>query len=127
MLSESPSISADRDAVGIRLDLDRVPDGAGRDCVFVVMEAHRAGARDKRVKSVKPAGIGDDLGCSAPVPSPSFGRTCRFYSNGVSLDVNDKDIPSSVAGDEEAMVALLLRAGCQFPCLRLCLEIEAFT
>ena len=41
--------------------------------------------------------------------------------------VSDKDIPSSVAGDEEAMVALLLRAGCQFPCLRLCLEIEAFT
>jgi len=41
--------------------------------------------------------------------------------------VSDKDIPSSVAGDEEAMVALLLRTGCQFSCLRLCLEIEAFT
>lgn len=43
------------------------------------------------------------------------------------LVVSDKDIPSSVAGDEEAMVAQLLRAGCQFPCLRLCLEIEAFS
>lgn len=41
--------------------------------------------------------------------------------------VSDKDIPSSVAGGKGAMVALLLRAGCQFSCLRLCLEIEAFS
>ena len=53
--------------------------------------------------------------------------TVENVRNSLGKIVSDKDIPSSVAGDEEAMVTLLLRAGCQFPCLRLCLEIEAFT
>lgn len=55
---------------------------------------------------------------------PISGRLSEQYGR---RRVSDKDIPSSVAGDEEAMVALLLRTGCQFSCLRLCLEIEAFT
>src|SRR6202000_2703128 len=39
MLRNDPPILTDHDAVGISLDLARAPDSAGRDGVFVVVEA----------------------------------------------------------------------------------------
>ena len=65
MLGDDPSILTDHDAVGIGLDLDRAPDGAGCDRVLVVVEAHQTGLRDRRghrMEAIEPAGIGDELG-----------------------------------------------------------------
>lgn len=66
MLGNDPAILADYDAIGIGMDLDRMSDRAGRHShrVFVVVEAHKAGLRDRsrhRMESVKPAGIGNEL------------------------------------------------------------------
>src|SRR3954470_15701360 len=46
MLGNDASVLADHDAVGTGMNLNRAPDGAGRDRVFVVVEAHQAGLRD---------------------------------------------------------------------------------
>src|SRR5579863_2006753 len=65
MLGNDASVLADHNAVGIGMNLDRTSDGAGRDRVFVVVEAHQAGLRDRcryRMESVEPAGIGNELG-----------------------------------------------------------------
>lgn len=46
-------------------DLDRAPDGAGCDRVFIVVEAHQARLGDRRrlrVESVEPTGLGNELG-----------------------------------------------------------------
>src|SRR6476620_11365995 len=64
MLGNDASVLADYDTVGVSMDLDRSSDGTGRDRVFVVVEAHQAGLRDRcryRVESVEPAGIGNKL------------------------------------------------------------------
>ena len=64
MLSDDPPVLADHDAVGIGVNLDRSSHGAGCHRVFVVVEAHQAGLRDRcryRVESVEPAGIGNEL------------------------------------------------------------------
>ena len=64
MLGNDASVLADHDAVGIGMDLDRPPDGAGGDRVFVIVEAHQAGLRDRcrhRMESIEPAGIGNEL------------------------------------------------------------------
>src|ERR1700680_2604192 len=64
MLGNDASVLADYDAVGIGVNLDRPPDRAGRNRVFVVVESHQAGLRDRcwhRVESVEPAGIGNEL------------------------------------------------------------------
>src|SRR6476646_2656955 len=66
MLGDDASVLADYDTVGIGMNLNRAPDGAGRDRVFVVVEAHQAGLRYRyrcryRVESVEPAGIGNEL------------------------------------------------------------------
>jgi hypothetical protein len=58
-----PAVLADHDAVGIGMNLDRTPDGAGRHRVLVVVEAHQAGLRDRRrhgVEAIEPAGIGNE-------------------------------------------------------------------
>jgi len=58
MLGNDPPVLADHDAVGIGLNLDRTSDCAGSYRVFVVVEAHQPGLRDRRrhrVESVKPA------------------------------------------------------------------------
>ena len=50
--------------VGVGVNLDRPPDSAGRDRVFIVVEPHQTGLRDRcrhRVESVEPAGIGNEL------------------------------------------------------------------
>src|SRR6188768_2631987 len=64
MLGNDASVLADYDTVGVSMDLDRSSDGTGRDRVFVVVEAHQAGLRDRcrhRVESVEPTGIGNKL------------------------------------------------------------------
>ena len=65
MLRNDAPVLTDHDAVGIGLDLDRAPDGAGCDRVLVVVEAYQAGLRDRRrhrMEAVEPAGIGNELG-----------------------------------------------------------------
>ena len=65
MLGNDPSILTDHDAVGVSLDLDRSPDRAGCDRVFVVVKAYQTGLRDRRrhrMESVKPTSIGNELG-----------------------------------------------------------------
>src|SRR5258707_2238462 len=64
MLGDDPSVLADHDAVRIGMNLDRTPDRAGSYRVFVVVEAHQAGLRDRcrhRVEAVEPARIGNEL------------------------------------------------------------------
>jgi hypothetical protein len=65
MLRNDASILTDHDAVGIGLHLDRSSDCAGCDRVFVVVEAHQTGLRDRRrhrMEAVEAAGIGNELG-----------------------------------------------------------------
>jgi hypothetical protein len=47
MLGNDASVLADHDAVGVGVNLDRSSDCAGRYRVFVVVEAHQAGLRDR--------------------------------------------------------------------------------
>src|SRR5580704_7062336 len=64
MLADDSPVLADHDAVGIGMNLDGTPDGARCHRVFVVIEAHQAGLRHRRlhrVESVEPAGIGNEL------------------------------------------------------------------
>src|SRR3954452_5064015 len=64
MLGNNASVLADHNAVGVGMNLNRASDGAGRDRVLVVVEAHQAGLGDRcrhRVESVEPAGIGNEL------------------------------------------------------------------
>ena len=64
MLGDDPPVLADHDAVGIGMDFDRTPDRAGGHRVFVVVEAHQAGLRDRcrhRMEAVEPARIGNEL------------------------------------------------------------------
>ena len=51
MLADDLAVLADHDAIGVGLDLDRPADGARRDRVAVVVEAHQAGLRDRRLAS----------------------------------------------------------------------------
>src|SRR6516225_2504944 len=65
MLSNDPSVLTDHDAIGIGLDFYRTSNRAGTDRVFVIVEAHQAGLRDRglyRMEAVEPAGIGNELG-----------------------------------------------------------------
>jgi hypothetical protein len=76
MLRNNSSILTDHDAVGISLDPDRASDRAGRDRVFVVVEAHQTGLRDRRrhrMEAIEPTGIGNELG----VLDPSILKTER--------------------------------------------------
>src|ERR1019366_5186158 len=64
MLGNDASVLADYDAIGVGMNLDRPPDCAGHDRVFVVVEAHQAGLRDRcrhRVESVEPTSIRNKL------------------------------------------------------------------
>ena len=64
MLGNDASVLADHNAVSVGVNLDRPPDSAGRDRVFIVVEPHQTGLRDRcrhRVESVEPAGIGNEL------------------------------------------------------------------
>jgi hypothetical protein len=69
MLADDPPVLADHDAVGIGMNLDGTPHGARCHRVFIVIEAHQAGLRHRRlhrVESVEPAGIkGTSFGRSA--------------------------------------------------------------
>src|SRR6478672_3400589 len=63
MLGNDPAVLADYDAVRIGLDFNRPPNGAGRDRVFVVVEAHQAGLGDRGghgMETVEATGIGDE-------------------------------------------------------------------
>ena len=65
MLRNDASILTDQNAIGVSLDLDRAPNGAGCDRVLVVVEANQTGLRDRcrhRMEAVEPAGIGNELG-----------------------------------------------------------------
>ena len=65
MLSNNAPILADHDAVGISLDLDRTSNRAGYDRVFVVVEAHQTGLRDRRrhgMEAIESTRIGNELG-----------------------------------------------------------------
>src|SRR5262245_39470558 len=64
MLSNDPPVLADRDAVGIGMDVDRTADRDGGYRVFIVVEAHQAGLGDRRrhrVEAIEPASIGNEL------------------------------------------------------------------
>ena len=68
MLGNDAPVLADYNAVGIGMHLDRMPNRARSHRVFVVVEAHQAGLRDRCrhcVKSIEPAGIGTSFGRSA--------------------------------------------------------------
>ena len=65
MLSNDAPILADHDAVGISLDLDWTSNRAGYDRVFVVVEAHQTGLRDRRwhgMEAIETPRIGNELG-----------------------------------------------------------------
>ena len=47
MFGDDAPVLADYDAIRIGMDLDRTPDGAGGYRVFVVVETHQAGLRDR--------------------------------------------------------------------------------
>jgi predicted acylesterase/phospholipase RssA len=62
MLGNDPPVLSDHDAVGIGVNLDGTPYRAGRHRVFVVIEAHQAGLRDRcrhRIEAIEPPGIGN--------------------------------------------------------------------
>src|SRR5262245_52707428 len=64
MLADDPPVLADYNAIRIGMNLDRTPDRTGRHRVLVVVEAHQAGLRDRRlhrVESIEPASIGNEL------------------------------------------------------------------
>lgn len=62
MLGDDIAVLADDDPLGIGMDLDRPPDGAGGDAVAVAVEAHEAGLRHRdrrRVEAVERSAVGD--------------------------------------------------------------------
>src|SRR5881397_564251 len=64
MFGDDPPVLTDYDAVRIGMNLDRTPDRASSYRVFVVVEAHQAGLRDRcwhRVEAVELARIGNEL------------------------------------------------------------------
>src|SRR6266478_113243 len=79
MLGDDPPVLADYDAIRIGMNLDWTPDRAGRHRVFIVVEAHQAGLRDRyrhRVESIEPAGIGNELRplCLEHLPDRLLGK-----------------------------------------------------
>ena len=69
MLADDPAVLADDDAVRMGLDFDGTPNRARSHRVFVVVEAHQAGLRDRRqhgVEAIEPTGIGKGFDRSAP-------------------------------------------------------------
>src|SRR5215469_16733122 len=64
MFSNDPPVLSDHDAIGISVDLDWTPDRTRGHRVFVVVEAHQAGLRDRcrhGVEPIEPAGIRNEL------------------------------------------------------------------
>ena len=64
MLGDNPPVLADYDPVRIGMNLDWPSNRAGSDRVFVVVEAHQAGLRDRcrdGMEAVEPARIGNEL------------------------------------------------------------------
>src|SRR5467141_3375731 len=64
MLGDDPPVLADYDPVGIGMNLDWPSDRAGSYRVFVVVEAHHAGLRDRRrhrVEAVEPTRVANEL------------------------------------------------------------------
>ena len=64
MFGDDPPVLADHDAVRIGVDFDGTADRTGGHRVFVVIEAHQAGLRDRRrhcMEPVEPASIGNEL------------------------------------------------------------------
>src|SRR5437870_13810087 len=64
MFGNNPPVLADHDAVRIGMDFDGTANSTGGYRVFVVVEAHQAGLRDRRrhcVEAVEPARIGNEL------------------------------------------------------------------
>src|SRR5215470_19309537 len=64
MFANDPPVLADDNAVGIGVNFNWPTDRARRDRVFVVVEAHQAGLRDRRrhrVEAIELAGIGNEL------------------------------------------------------------------
>src|SRR3954470_776204 len=64
MFGDNPSVLADHDAIGEGGDFDWTPDCPGRYRVLVVVEAHQAGLRYRRlyrVEAIESACIGNEL------------------------------------------------------------------
>ena len=64
MFGDDAAVLADHHAIGVGLDLDRSPDGAGADRVLVVVEANEAGLRDRCrqcVEAVEPASVAHEV------------------------------------------------------------------
>jgi hypothetical protein len=64
MLGHDPAVLADHNAIGIGMNLHRTSDRTGGHRVFVVVETHQAGLRDRSghgMEAVEPAGIGNKL------------------------------------------------------------------
>jgi hypothetical protein len=64
MFGDDPPVLADYDPVGIGMNLDWPSNRAGSYRVFVVVEAHQAGLRNRcrhRVEAVKPTRIANEL------------------------------------------------------------------
>src|SRR3954469_23567153 len=64
MFGDNPSVLADHDAIGVGVDFDWTPDCPGRYRVLVVVEAHQAGLRYRRlyrVEAIESACIGNEL------------------------------------------------------------------
>ncbi len=80
MLADDCAFLADRNAIGIGPDLDRRSHGARGDRVFVVVEAHQAGLRDRRLRRVEPVEWPSNLHQLRPLASKAcqIVRSARF-------------------------------------------------
>ena len=80
MLADDCAFLADRNAIGIGPDLDRRSHGARGDRVFVVVEAHQAGLRDRRLRRVEPVEWPSNLHQLRPLASQAcqIVRSARF-------------------------------------------------
>src|SRR2546429_9666912 len=88
MLAYDPPVLADHDAVSIGVNFDRPADGTRCHRVFVVIEPHQAGLRDRGwhgMESVEPAGIGNELRpfCLEHLPDRMAGQLRMMMRLGV--------------------------------------------
>ena len=90
MFRDDATILANDNAIGIGMDVDRPPDGAGVHRVLVVVEAHQAGLRHRRrqrVEAVEPATIRDEIWPLLLEDVPY--RLVRPFRMGMHLGVGD--------------------------------------
>src|SRR6516164_1599730 len=94
MLADNCTLLADHNAIGIGLDLDRPSHGTRGDRVFVVVEPHQAGLRDRRLRRMEPVEWSRNLHELRPLRLESlpdravgqFGMLMRFGVGDASVE-----------------------------------------